>query len=103
MCFFKVSFSFLKFVFIYLVLAVLGLHHCVWAFSSCGYRRLLFIAECGLLTVVAALVAGFPGGSDGKESACNPGDPGSIPRLGIFPWRKESLPTPVFLPGEFHE
>ena len=45
----------------------------------------------------------FPGGSDGKESACNPGDPGSIPRLGIFPWRKESLPTPVFLPGEFHE
>ena len=25
---------------------------------------------------------GFPGGSDGKESACNAGDPGSIPRLG---------------------
>ena len=22
---------------------------------------------------------GFPGGSDGKESACNEGDPGSIP------------------------
>ena len=22
---------------------------------------------------------GFPGGSDGKESACNVGDPGSIP------------------------
>ena len=29
----------------------------------------------------------FPGGSDGEESACNVGDPGSIP---------------VFLPGEFH-
>ena len=25
---------------------------------------------------------GFPGGSAGKESACNTGDPGSIPRLG---------------------
>ena len=25
---------------------------------------------------------GFPGGSDGKASACNPGDPGSIPGLG---------------------
>ena len=25
---------------------------------------------------------GFPGGSDGKESACNAGDPGSIPGLG---------------------
>ena len=24
---------------------------------------------------------GFPGGSDGKESACNAGDLGSIPRL----------------------
>ena len=28
---------------------------------------------------------GFPGGSDGKVSACNVGDPGSIPGLGKFP------------------
>ena len=28
---------------------------------------------------------GFPGGSDGKESACNAGDPGSIPGLGRSP------------------
>ena len=28
---------------------------------------------------------GFPGGSDGKESACNAGDPCSIPGLGISP------------------
>ena len=27
----------------------------------------------------------FPGGSDGKESACNVGDRGSIPRLGRSP------------------
>ena len=26
-----------------------------------------------------------PGGSDGKESACNAGDPGSIPGLGRSP------------------
>ena len=25
------------------------------------------------------LIQGFPGGSDSKESACNAGDPGSIP------------------------
>ena len=31
------------------------------------------------------LIVGFPGGSDGKESACNAGDPGSIPRLGRSP------------------
>ena len=27
----------------------------------------------------------FPGGSDGKESACNARDPGSIPGLGRYP------------------
>ena len=27
----------------------------------------------------------FPGGSDGKEYACNAGDPGSIPGLGRSP------------------
>ena len=48
------------------------------------------------------LVLGFPGGSDGTESACNAGDQGSIPGLGKIPWRREWLPTPVFLPGEFH-
>ena len=42
---------------------------------------------------------GFPGGSDGKESACNAGDPGFIPcqedplekrmatHFSILPWR----------------
>ena len=28
---------------------------------------------------------GFPGGSDGKESACHSGDPGLIPGLGTSP------------------
>ena len=28
---------------------------------------------------------GFPGGPDGKESACDAGDPGSIPGLGMSP------------------
>ena len=27
----------------------------------------------------------FPGGSEGKESACNAGDPGSFPGLGRSP------------------
>ena len=43
---------------------------------------------------------GFPSGSVGEESACNAGDVGSIP--GKIPWRRTRLPTPVFLPGEFH-
>ena len=47
-------------------------------------------------------IGGFPGGSAGKESACNARDVGSIPGLGRSPWRRERLPTPVFWPGESH-
>ena len=39
-------------------------------------------------------------GSDGKESACNAGDPGSILSW-EDPLEKETATTPVFLPGEF--
>ena len=45
---------------------------------------------------------GFPGGSAGKESACNGGGPGFNPWVGKIPWRREQLSTPVFWPGEFH-
>ena len=34
-------------------------------------------------------VPAFPGGSDGKESACNTGDLGSIPWVGKIRWRRE--------------
>ena len=59
----EIPFSFIflniyfKIYFIYLLLAALGLHCCVRAFSSCGERGLLFPAVRGLLTVVASLVA----------------------------------------------
>ena len=33
----------------------------------------------------AVLSMSFPGGSDGKASACNAGDPGSIPGYGRSP------------------
>ena len=32
---------------------------------------------------------GFPGGSDGKESACTAGDPGSVIGWGGYPLEKE--------------
>ena len=35
---------------------------------------------------------GFPGGSDGKESACNTGDLGLIPGLGISPGKGKGYP-----------
>ena len=37
-----------------------------------------------LAAAAAVLLWGFPGGSDGKESACNAGDSGSIPGSGRF-------------------
>ena len=49
------------------------------------------------------LNVGFPGGSDGKESACSAGDPVSYSWVRKIPWRREWLPTPVFLLGESHE
>ena len=37
-------------------------------------------------------VGAFPGSSDGKEQACNLGDPGSIPGLGAFPGKGNGYP-----------
>ena len=39
-----------------------------------------------------SVVMGFPGGSDDKESTCNAGDLGSIPRLGRSPGEGNSYP-----------
>ena len=43
----------------------------------------------------------FPGGSDGKESACNARKPRFDPWVGKIPWRRKS-PLPLFLPGGSH-
>ena len=46
---------------------------------------------------------GYSDSSVGKESACNAGDPGIIPGgnqdlpVRKVPWRRDRLPTPVFL------
>ena len=48
-------------------------------------------------------VLGFPGGSVGKESACNAGDLGLIPELGRSHGEGNGYPPQsVFWPGEFH-
>ena len=38
----------------------------------------------------------FPGGSDGKASACNVGDPGSIPGWGRCPGAENGNPLQYF-------
>ena len=51
------------------------------------------------------LSVGFPGGTSGKEPACQCRRHkrfGFDPWLRKIPWRREWLATPVFLPGKFH-
>ena len=44
----------------------------------------------------------FPGGSDGKASAYNAGNLGSIPGSGRFPGEGNGNPLQYFLPGKSH-
>ena len=44
----------------------------------------------------------FPGGSDGKASAYNAGDPGSIPGLGRSSGEGKWQRTSILLPGKSH-
>ena len=50
-------------------------------------------------SLVAQLVKNLREESTGKECSRSEFDPW----VGKIPWRKEWLPTPVFLPGEFYE
>ena len=52
-----ISFFFFFHLLFYLFMAVLGLHFCARAFSSCGKWGPLFIAVHGPLTIAASLVA----------------------------------------------
>ena len=60
-------------------------------------------AEHRFFIAVTSLVAGFPCGLAGKESACSSGDLDLIPALGRSPGKGKCYPlAPVFWPGKFH-
>jgi len=44
----------------------------------------------------------FPGGTSGKEHACQCRRHSFDPWVGMIPWRRAWQPTPIFLPGEVH-
>ena len=60
--------------------------------------------HCGESWIKEEFHKGFPCGSAGKESTCNAGDLGSIPRLGRSPGevKGRQLPTSVFWPRKFY-
>ena len=81
--------------------------NCLLAIGFGFTRRRVMETEAGdgcrtrwILPTIA--LQSFPGGSDGKESACHARNLGSIPGLGRSPWRREWLLALIFLPGEFH-
>ena len=47
---------------------------------------------CFVSKFICSLFLGFPGGSDGKETACNVGDLGSTPGLGRSPGGEHDNP-----------
>ena len=58
-----------------------------------------------LLRLESKALTGFPGGTSGKEAACQRRRPKKhrfTPWLGKTPWRKKWHPAPVFLPGGSH-
>ena len=59
------------------------------------------ILDIGAFQCSQQKIWGFPGSSDNKESACNAGDPGSIPGSGRSPGEGNGCTLQsVFLPGE---
>ena len=80
--------------------------NCFHSLSSLWHRKLLRIQSC--LTLSSALYLpcrGFPGGTSGKEPACQCRRHKRRkfdPWIRKIPWRRKWQPTPAFLPEKFH-
>ena len=56
----------------------------------------VYVCVCVCVCVCVYIYMGFFGGSDGKESFCNAGDPGLIPGSGRCPEEVKSYPIQYF-------
>ena len=97
----------MHFIFIFCaVFSKNGSHqHHMWLFKCKLTRqnwKFSFSATLAIFQVLRNHMS-FPGGSDGKVSVYNAGDPCSIPGLGRSPGEGNgNQPTPVLLPGKSH-
>ena len=60
-----------------------------------------FAAYRTLIPLTGIEPTDFPGGSDGKESTCNVGDPGSVPGLGRSPGEGNGYPLQYSCLGDY--
>ena len=67
--------------------------------NSCHFKSLQLIIQSSPFFLFfgcdSSLPRGFPRGSDSEDSACNAGDPGSIPGVRKIPRRRKWQPTPL--------
>ena len=81
-------------------LSLLSLYSAIILQEFCGRGcKICFCLNIFIFYLSSKL--GFPGGSDSKASACNMGDPGSIPGMERS-LEKEMATHSVLLPGKFH-
>ena len=105
---FKLTFSLSSFTFIKRLFSSSSLS-AIRVVSSAYLRLLIFLATI-LIPACASSSPAFrmmysaydlPGGSDGKVSANNAGDPGSICVRKVL-WRRKCQPTSILFPGKSH-
>ena len=60
--------------------------------SSLGTKAFVLFLIFFKIYIGVYLILGFPGGSEGKESACNEGELGLIPGLGRSPGERNGNP-----------
>ena len=73
--------------------------------SNYPYSLVKWVGEV-FIFLILVMQKGFPGGAHVKEPACQHRRHkrcGFNTWVGNIPWRRTWKPTPVFLPGEFHE
>ena len=82
-----------------------------WSAHPCGgvcsgHAQYLAVSPSSLEVEVGVLVfvyvVGFPGGAVVKNPSTNASNIQFDPWAGKISWRREWLPTPVFLPGKSH-
>ena len=66
--------------------------HCIAFFFLTTFMVCCFLLNCCFLKACPIFPLGFSCGSAGKESTCNAGDLGSIPRLGRSPGEGKGYP-----------
>ena len=74
------------------LVSVIGCIHPNVNLTLTNHPTILFLKKNNKFINISVFKGGFPGGTNSKESACNAGDPGSIPGSGRSPGEWNGYP-----------